>query len=173
MVELKRRNLQSGGGLWRLRILRCTLKKSLNRRRAKALSDSYIYCMKMKIVDCAEKKTVLARNGTKTIWKWSVLVVFVLLSVTFGVGGCDEYYGAYPGYGPYYRGYAPYGPGYAAYPGYGPYAGSVTVEVGDRPYYTRGPGYYVGRSYYVWRPGHWARRNGRRVWIHGRYAVRG
>ncbi len=63
-------------------------------------------------------------------------------------------------------GYGPYGPGYGAYPG------SVTVEIGDRPYYTRGSGYYVGRSYYVWRPGHWARRNGQRVWVHGRYVVR-
>ena len=58
-----------------------------------------------------------------------------------------------------------YGPGYAAYPG------SVTVEVGDRAYYTRGPGYYVGRTYYVWRPGHWRWRNGQKVWIHGHYVV--
>ncbi len=129
--------------------------------------------MKMKIVDRTEKKAVSAKNGTKTIRKWPVLLLFLLLSVTFGLGGCDEYYGAYPGYGPYYRGYGSYGPGYAAYPGYGPYPGSVTVEIGDRSYYTRGPGYYVGRSYYVWRPGHWARRNGRRVWVHGRYVVRG
>ena len=25
----------------------------------------------------------------------------------------------------------------------------VNVEVGDRPYYIRGPGYYVGRVYWV------------------------
>ncbi|HXP35364.1 MAG TPA: YXWGXW repeat-containing protein [Chthoniobacterales bacterium] len=129
--------------------------------------------MKMKIVDRAEKKAATARNGTKTTRKWPVLLLFVLLSVTFGIVGCeDEHYGGYPGYGPNYGGNGPYGPGYAGYPGYGPYPGSVTVEIGDRPYYSRGPGYYVGRSYYVWRPGHWARRNGRRVWVHGRYVVR-
>src|SRR5947209_6945482 len=113
-------------------------------------------CMKMKIVDRAEKKAVSARNGTKTIRKWPVLLLLLLLPVTFGLSGCeDEYYaGARPGYGPYYGGNGPYGPGYAGYPGYGPYPGSVTVEIGDRPYYSRGPGYYVGRSYYVWRPGH-------------------
>ncbi len=31
----------------------------------------------------------------------------------------------------------------------------VSVEVGDRPYYVHGPGYYVGRVYWVWIPGHW------------------
>ena len=125
--------------------------------------------MKMTIVGRAEKKRISARNGTKTIRKWPVLLLFLLLSVAFGIGGCDEYYGAYPGYRPYYGGYRPYGPGY---PGYGPYPGSVTVEIGDRPYYTRGPGYYVGRAYYVWRPGHWVWRRGQRVWIHGHYVVR-
>ena len=39
-------------------------------------------------------------------------------------------------------------------------------------YYTRGPGYYVGRTYYVWRPGRWAWQNGQRVWIRGGYVVR-
>jgi hypothetical protein len=124
-----------------------------------------------------EKKIASIINGTKTIRQWTVLPLFLLLPFVLVLGGCDEYYGAYPGYGPYYGGYyggyRPYGPGYAAYPGYGPYAGSVTVEVGDRAYYTRGPGYYVGRAYYVWRPGHWAWRNGRKVWIHGRYVARG
>ena len=69
--------------------------------------------------------------------------------------------GGYGG-GPYYN--RPY---------YGGYPGSVTVEVGDRPYYRHGAGYYVGRTYYVWKPGHWASRNGQRVWIHGHYVVRG
>ena len=149
---------------------------ALNSVHVKALSNPYMICMKMKIVDRAEKKAVSARNGTKTIRKWPVLLLLLLLPVTFGLSGCeDEYYGgARPGYGPYYGGgYGPgYGPGYAGRPGYGPYPGAVTVEIGDRPYYNRGPGYYVGRSYYVWRPGHWVRRNGQRVWIHGHYVVR-
>jgi WXXGXW repeat (2 copies) len=119
--------------------------------------------MKITIVD-------RGRNGTKTKRKWPMLLLFLLVSVAFGISGCDEYYGGYPGYGPYYGGNRPYGPGY---PGYGRYAGSVTVEIGDRPYYTRGPGYYVGRAYYVWRPGHWAWRRGQRVWVHGHYVVRG
>ena len=55
----------------------------------------------------------------------------------------------------------------------GGYPGSVTVEVGDRPYYVHGGGYYQGRTYYVWKPGHWAARNGQRVWIHGHYVIRG
>ncbi|HCP92259.1 MAG TPA: hypothetical protein DIT76_09505 [Spartobacteria bacterium] len=132
--------------------------------------------MKMNIVDHAnaEAKAVSVRNGTKTRPKWPILLLF-LLSVTIGAGGCTGYYGTYPAYGPgyaggpYERGYAgngPYGPGYAGYPG------SVTVEIGDRPYYSRGAGYYVGSSYYVWRPGHWTSRYGRRVWIHGHYVVR-
>jgi len=93
------------------------------------------------------------------------LLLFVLVSAVFGIGGCADYYAATPGYGPYY------GPG--PYYGRGPYyggAGAVSVEVGDRPYYVRGPGYYVGRTYYVWRPGHWSRRG--HVWIHCHYVVR-
>jgi hypothetical protein len=149
--------------------------------------------MKMSIVDYAEANASPPSHGTKPIRKWPVLLLFLLLSITFGIVGCEEeHYGAYPGYGPYYggngpygrgyaangpygRGYAangPYGPGYGGYPG-NAYPGSVTVEIGDRPYYNRGAGYYVGRSYYVWRPGHWVRRNGQRVWIHGHYVVRG
>jgi len=144
---------------------------AVNSVHVKALSNPYMICMKTKIIDRAEKKAVTARNGTKTTRKWPVLLLFLLLSVTFGIVGCEEeHYGGYPGYGPGYAGNGPYGPGYA---GNGPYPGSVTVEIGDRPYYNRGPGYYVGRSYYVWRPGHWVRRNGQRVWIHGHYVVRG
>jgi hypothetical protein len=79
--------------------------------------------------------------------------------------GCEGYYAAYPGYyGPYYGGYG--GPYYGGYPG------SVTIAVGDRPYY-RGPGYWSGNVYYVWRPGHWRWRNGVRVWVRGHYVVRG
>ena len=134
----------------------------------------------MNIVDHAEAKGLSARNGTKTRPKWPILLL-LLLSVTIGAGGCTDYYAGSPGYGPGYaggpygRGYAangPYAPGYAGSPGYA-YPGSVTVEIGDRPYYTHGPGYYVGRTYYVWRPGHWANRSGQRVWIRGHYVVRG
>jgi len=100
--------------------------------------------------------------------KMRCCVLFVLISAALSVGGCDGYYAGYPGYGPYYG--RPYygggGPYYAGYPG------SVTIAVGDRPYYVRGPGYYVGRTYYVWKPGHWATRHGQRVWIHGHYVVR-
>jgi hypothetical protein len=141
--------------------------------------------MKTNLVDHAETKIVSAERGTKTKMRWPLLVL-VLISAALGAGGCEGTYSAYPGYGPNYGG--PYyggsnygrpyyggGPG-PYYGGGGPYyagAGSVTVEVGDRAYYTRGPGYYVGRTYYVWKPGHWASRNGQRVWIHGHYVVRG
>jgi len=56
----------------------------------------------------------------------------------------------------------------------GPMANAVivNVEVGDRPYYVYGPGYYVGRVYWVWIPGHWSWRHHHRVWSHGHYAPR-
>ncbi len=94
------------------------------------------------------------------------IVLFVLLCVAVGVGGCEGNYAAYPGYGPYYN--RPYYGG----PYYGGYPASVSIAVGDRPYYVRGPGYYSGRAYYVWRPGHLAWRHHQRVWIHGHYVVR-
>jgi hypothetical protein len=141
--------------------------------------------MKTNIIDHAE---ISAKIRTKTRWP---ALLLLLLSVALGAGGCTDYYAGSPAYGPGYAG-GPYGPGYAGYGQYGPgyagygrpygpgyagspgyaYPGSVTVEIGDRPYYTRGAGYYVGHSYYVWRPGHWANRYGRRVWIHGHYVVR-
>ena len=99
----------------------------------------------------------------------SFILRLALASAALAAAGCEGYYSAYPGYGPYYGG----GPYYGAGPAYAGYPGSVTVEVGDRPYYVRGPGYYVGSTYYVWRPGHWAVRHGQRVWIHGHYVVRG
>ena len=104
--------------------------------------------MELNLVDHPQAKTVSVKTGTKTRQKWPALL-FLLLSVAFGASGCADYYGAYPGYGPYYSGYGQSGPGYAAYPGYGAYPGTVTVAVGDQAYYTRGPGYYVGRSYYA------------------------
>ena len=122
--------------------------------------------MKTNIIDHAE--VVSAKTGTKTRPRWPALLL-LLLSVALGAGGCADYYATYPAYGRPYYGGGPYGPGYAAYPGYGP--GAVTVEIGDRPYYTRGAGYYVGHAYYVWVPGHWSRHHPR-VWIHGHYVVR-
>ena len=115
-------------------------------------------------------KAVSARNGSRMKPNWPALLL-LLVFVAIGAGGCTDYYSDYPGYyrRPYYADHGPYGPGY---PGYAAYPGSVTVEIGDRPYYTRGAGYYVGRGYYAWRPGHWARRDGRRVWIHGHYIRR-
>ena len=127
--------------------------------------------MGTKIVNNGEATSFTAKVGKK----WQALLL-LLVSVAFGASGCTDYYYGNPAYGPGNAGYSPYGPGDSGYgpygPGYGAYPGSVTVEIGDRPYYTRGPGYYVGRSYYVWRPGHWSRRNGHRVWVHGHYVVR-
>ena len=123
-----------------------------------------------KLVDHAETKIVSAERGTKTEMRW---LLFALVSAALGLVGCGGYYSAsaYPGYGPYYGGYG--GGPYYNRPYYGGYPGVVTVEVGDRPYYSHGAGYYVGRTYYVWKPGHWAARNGQRVWIHGHYVMRG
>ena len=104
--------------------------------------------MKTNIADRADKRTVCAEQ-TKTQLRWT-LFVLVLISAAFGAGGCEGYYNAYPGYGPNY-GNGPYygggGPYYGGGPAYAGYPGSVTVEVGDRPYYVRGPGYYSGRTY--------------------------
>ena len=138
-------------------------------RRVKTHSNPNTIIMRTNILKHAEAKILSAGVGTKARLKWSALLL-LLISVALGAGGCEETYTAYPGYGPYYGGYGPYGPGYG--PGYAAYPGSVTVEVGDRPYYNRGAGYYVGRTYYVWRPGHWGSRHGQRVWIHGHYVLR-
>src|SRR5438876_6068997 len=114
--------------------------------------------MKTNIIDHAK---VSAKIATKTRPRWPALLL-LLLSVALGPGACADYYGGYygAGYGPgpYYGGY---GGGYGPY--YGGYPGSVTVAVGDRPYYTHGPGYWAGRTYYGWRPGHLRRG----VWIRG------
>jgi hypothetical protein len=50
-----------------------------------------------------------------------------------------------------------------------PAKGAVFVEVGDRPFYVHGPGYWVGHRHYVWVPGHPGWRYGHPVWIHGHY----
>ena len=143
--------------------------------------------MKTNTVDHGKAKAAPGNAETIMRRKWAVLgLLFVVVMI--GASGCADYYGGgyygggpYYGDGPYYAGArryygqsysggGPYGPGSG--PGYAGYPGSVTVEVGDRAYYTRGPGYYVGRAYYVWRPGHWAARHGQRVWIHGHYVLR-
>jgi hypothetical protein len=50
---------------------------------------------------------------------------------------------------------------------------SLNIEIGDRPYYIHGPGYWVGGVYWVWIPGHWdGWRHGHRIWVHGHYARR-
>lgn len=125
--------------------------------------------MKTNAVDYRKAKAAAGNAETIMRRKWAVLgLLFVVVMI--GASGCaDPYYGG-GYYGGGYYGGGPYGPGYG--PGYAAYPGSVTVAVGDRPYYTRGPGYYVGRTYYVWRPGRWAWQNGQRVWIRGRYVVR-
>jgi len=96
------------------------------------------------------------------IFSKRLALLLLLLSVGIGEAGC--YYtgtAAYAGPGPYP---GPYygGPGYAG-------STSVAIAVQDRPYYTHGAGYYVGRTYYAWRPGHWSRRGHR--WIPGHYVL--
>jgi hypothetical protein len=99
-----------------------------------------------------------------------VILLLLLLSTLFWAAGCEDYYSSSLGY---------YGPG----PYYG--GGSVVVADGDRRYY-RGPGYWYGRVYYVWEPGHWAWRTGvnppgrgalpnpgQLLWIHGHYIAQG
>jgi hypothetical protein len=116
--------------------------------------------MKTNIVDHETAEAVRRANGTKVRLKRAALLLAALSVI--GTAGCDGYYYAgYPGYGPYYRP-APY---------YGGPAGSVVVEVGDRPYY-RGPGYWSRSVYYGWRPGRWVWRGGRRVWVRGYYVPR-
>src|SRR5262249_38320450 len=116
------------------------------------------------------RRHVSPRSDANAIWMRTkvkcFIVVFVLLVMALGVVGCEGYYGAYPGYGPYYG-----GPYYGA-PYYGGYPASVSIAVGDRPYHIHGPGYYAGHTYYGWRTGHWAWRHHQRVWIHGHYVVR-
>ncbi len=47
-------------------------------------------------------------------------------------------------------------------------AQSISIEIGDRPYYRHGPRYWAGDYEMIWVPGH---RSGRR-WVHGHY-IRG
>ncbi len=132
----------------------------------KAAPNPYNRCMKTNMVDHADAKAVSSECWARIKLTWPAFVL-VLIFAALGVAGCEGYYSASPGYGPYYGG------PYYGRPYYGGYPGSVTIAVGDRPYYSRGPGYYVGRTYYVWKPGHWSYRHGQNVWIHGHYVVRG
>jgi hypothetical protein len=112
--------------------------------------------MSTKIVDCAKTENPLTKTSTKLTGKCAAMLL-LLVSVALGVDGCGGYYagGAAYGPGPYY------GSGYAG-------STSVVVAVQDRPYYTHGPGYYVGGAYYAWRPGHWSRRG---YWVPGHYVL--
>ena len=44
---------------------------------------------------------------------------------------------------------------------------SISIDVGDQPYYTHGPRYWTRGAYWCWIPGHWNRHH--TVWIHGHY----
>jgi hypothetical protein len=46
----------------------------------------------------------------------------------------------------------------------------ISVEVGDRPYYTEGPTYWDSGYEYVWAPGHWGPHH---RWAHGTYTRHG
>jgi hypothetical protein len=102
-------------------------------------------------------KIVHGADAPKLFIKTGALLLILVSVAIAGVACSGPYYG--PGPGPGYAGPGPY---------YGGSSTSVVVAVGDRPYYTRGPGYYVGRSYYAWRPGHLSR-HGR--WIPGHYVL--
>jgi hypothetical protein len=45
----------------------------------------------------------------------------------------------------------------------------ISIDVGDRPYYSHGPRDWARGAYWCWIPGHWSRRYHHRVWIHGHY----
>lgn len=46
----------------------------------------------------------------------------------------------------------------------------ISISIGDRPYYNRGPYYWHNDVRYVWVPGHRSRHNNR--WVRGRYVAR-
>ncbi|HEX8280751.1 MAG TPA: hypothetical protein VF551_05205, partial [Chthoniobacterales bacterium] len=46
----------------------------------------------------------------------------------------------------------------------------ITIAIGDRPYYTRGPSYWDNDVRYVWIPGHWNANRTR--WVRGHYVAR-
>ena len=49
-------------------------------------------------------------------------------------------------------------------------AAGISIELGDRPYYSHGPRYWAGEYEMIWVPGHWSAH--RQHWIHGHY-IRG
>ena len=49
-------------------------------------------------------------------------------------------------------------------------AAGISVEIGDRPYYSHGPRYWHGDYEMVWVPGHWSEHG--HHWVHGHY-IRG
>jgi hypothetical protein len=46
-------------------------------------------------------------------------------------------------------------------------AAGISIEIGDRPYYSHGPRYYEGDWEMIWVPGHWSDHG--HHWIHGHY----
>ncbi len=44
---------------------------------------------------------------------------------------------------------------------------SISIDVGDQPYYTHGARYWASGAYWCWVPGHWSHHH--QVWIHGHY----
>ena len=46
----------------------------------------------------------------------------------------------------------------------------ISIDVGDRPYYTYGPSYWDGGYEWVWIPGSWGEHH---HWMHGHYERRG
>ena len=49
-------------------------------------------------------------------------------------------------------------------------AAGLSIEIGDRPYYTHGARYWSGDYEMMWVPGHWSEHH--HHWVHGHY-VRG
>ena len=45
----------------------------------------------------------------------------------------------------------------------------LSIEIGDRPYYTHGASYWNGDVQYYWAPGHWSSRH---HWVRGHYVAR-
>src|SRR5947208_12355126 len=43
----------------------------------------------------------------------------------------------------------------------------ISIEIGDRPYYTEGASYWDDGYLWIWVPGHWSRHH--HEWIHGHY----